>query len=98
MRSVLASSIRAIQSYDELERQHIAATLDWIASGAPRFRIARPNRGPQHLVSYLAPVDDAARKVPLVDHRNNVLWLPTGGHIEPDDAPIATVERAVALA
>lgn len=50
MRSMIAESIRAIQPYDELERQHIAATLDWIASGAPLFRIARPDRPPQHLV------------------------------------------------
>ncbi|HEY0733802.1 MAG TPA: NUDIX domain-containing protein [Herpetosiphonaceae bacterium] len=95
MRSIIAEYIRAIQPYDELERQHIAATLDWIASGAPLFRIARPDHPPQHLVSYFALVDDAARKVLLVDHRRAGLWLPSGGHVEPDEDPAATVEREV---
>lgn len=95
MRSVIADYIRAIQPYDELERQQIAATLDWIASGAPLFRIAKPDLPPQHLVSYFALVDDADRKVLLVDHRRSGLWLPSGGHVEPDEDPVATVEREV---
>lgn len=95
MRSIIAEYIQAIQPYDELERQHIAATLDWIASGAPLFRTAKPDTPPQHLVSYFALVDDAGRKVLLVDHRTSGLWLPSGGHVEPDEDPVTTVEREV---
>lgn len=95
MRSMIAESMRAIQPHHELERQHLATTLDWIASGVPLFRIAKPDRPPQHLVSYFALVDDAARKVLLVDHRKAGLWLPGGGHVEPDEDRVATVERDV---
>lgn len=95
MRSIIAEYIRAIQPYDELEQEHITATLGWIASGAPLFRIAKPDLPPQHLVSYFALVDAAAHKLLLVDHRKAGLWLPSGGHVEPDEDPAATVEREV---
>ena len=29
----------------------------------------------------------------LVDHRTAGLWLPTGGHVEPDEDPATTVTR-----
>lgn len=95
MRSIIVESVRAIQPHDELEQSHITATLDWIASGAPLCRIAKPDLPPQHLVAYFALVDAAARKVLLVDHRQAGLWLPSGGHVEPGEAPAATVEREI---
>jgi 8-oxo-dGTP pyrophosphatase MutT (NUDIX family) len=44
-----------------------------------------------HLVSYFAVIDDG--HILLVDHRNARLWLPPGGHVEPDEHPRQTVAR-----
>jgi 8-oxo-dGTP diphosphatase len=38
----------------------------------------------------------AARKLLLVDHRLAGLWLPSGGHVEPDEDPHTTVVRELA--
>ena len=37
--------------------------------------------------------DEEAKKILLVDHKKAQLWLPTGGHVEPDEHPKTTVER-----
>lgn len=85
--------VRAIQPYDDLEAEHIRATLRWIASGAPLCRLQKPDVPPQHLVSYFILLDPTSQQVLLVDHRKSGLWLPSGGHVEPDEHPHATVER-----
>ena len=46
-----------------------------------------------HLVSYFALVDEHRGKLLLVDHKLAGLWLPSGGHVEPDEHPRATVDR-----
>ena len=74
-------------------QEQLNATLTWITSGAPLFRTAKPATPPQHLVSYFVLVDPAQEKLLLVEHKNAGLWLPGGGHIEPDEHPQATVRR-----
>jgi 8-oxo-dGTP pyrophosphatase MutT (NUDIX family) len=44
-------------------------------------------------VSYFALLDDRRGKILLVDHKLARLWLPSGGHVEPDEDPHATVVR-----
>jgi ADP-ribose pyrophosphatase YjhB (NUDIX family) len=58
------------------------------------FRRVKPTTPPRHLVSYVVLVDAAA--VLLVDHINAGLWLPPGGHIEPDEHPVETARRELA--
>jgi 8-oxo-dGTP pyrophosphatase MutT (NUDIX family) len=53
----------------------------------------KPDVPPKHLVSYFALVDDRRGKLLLVDHKLAGLWLPSGGHVEPDEDPAATVVR-----
>ena len=93
MHSAITALIQSIVPYDALEQAHIDDTLAWVASGAPLYRIARPAIPPRHLVSYFALVDIARRKLLLVDHKLAGLWLPSGGHVEPDEHPQATVRR-----
>jgi 8-oxo-dGTP pyrophosphatase MutT (NUDIX family) len=62
-----------------------------VESGAPLFRTAKPATPPKHLVSYFAVVD--GEYILLVDHKNARLWLPTGGHVEFEEDPRATVVR-----
>lgn len=91
MRASIRAELSTIDPLDALERQHLAEALAWVDSGAELCRVARPATPPIHLVSYFAVVD--AEHVLLVDHRNAQLWLPTGGHVEPDEHPRETVVR-----
>ena len=47
-------------------------------------------------MSYFLLVDRPAGSVLLCDHRMSGLWLPTGGHVEPDEHPLSTVRREAA--
>jgi 8-oxo-dGTP diphosphatase len=96
MRDRIAEIIAAIEPLDELERVHRDSTLEWIRSGAPIFRTQKPDVPPMHLVSYFAVFDDKRRELLLVDHKLAGLWLPSGGHVEPDEDPHATVIREIA--
>lgn len=93
MRQTIAAILQSIQPFDTLEMEHLTHTLAWIASGAPLFRIQKPATPPQHLVSYFVLFDPALRKILLVDHKKAGLWLPAGGHVEPDEDPQQTVVR-----
>lgn len=85
------SELSAIRPLDDLERVHLEDALAWVASGAPLYRLQKPATPPKHLVAYFAVID--GHHVLLVDHRNAQLWLPTGGHVEPDEDPRTTVVR-----
>ena len=91
MHRQIRDELLSIAPADAQERDDIATCLTWIDSGAPLCRTAKPATPPMHLVSYFAVVDDG--HVLLVDHRNAKLWLPPGGHVEPDEHPRATVAR-----
>jgi 8-oxo-dGTP diphosphatase len=89
----LERTIASIEPYDAIERAHQDATRRWIASGAPLYRIRKPADPDPHLVAYFAVVDVDANSILLVDHRLAGRWLPTGGHVEPDEDPRDTVTR-----
>lgn len=91
IRAVIRREVTSIRPPDALEKAHQADALAWIDSGAPLCRIAKPAVPPKHLVSYFAVVD--GREILLVDHRNALLWLPPGGHVEPGEHPRETVVR-----
>lgn len=93
LREQIRAEVAAIEPLDALEREHRADTLAWIDSGAGLFRVAKPATPPKHLVSYFAVVDEG--HILLVDHRNAQRWLPTGGHVEPDEHPRMTVAREI---
>jgi 8-oxo-dGTP diphosphatase len=91
IRSAIRSEVVSIQPLDELEKGHRVDALAWIDSGAPLFRTAKPAIPPKHLVSYFAVVDGDS--ILLVDHKSALLWLPPGGHVEPEEHPRQTVRR-----
>ncbi|MES2581893.1 MAG: NUDIX hydrolase [Pseudomonadota bacterium] len=90
-RQHIRSEIASIVPLDPLEAQHRADALAWVDSGAELIRQAKPATPPQHLVSYFAVVDGP--HILLVDHKNAQLWLPAGGHVEPEEHPRETVVR-----
>lgn len=85
--------ITAIVPYDKIEKEHMTDTLSWVKSGAPIFRIQKPDVPNKHLVSYFMLFDETSEKVLLVDHKKAQLWLPSGGHVEVNEHPIETVSR-----
>lgn len=86
-RSILRDIVANISPFDDLEHEHIQDTLSWIQSGAPLFRIQKPDVPAKHLVSYFLLLDEEAKRVLLVDHRKAKLWLPSGGHVEVNEDP-----------
>jgi 8-oxo-dGTP pyrophosphatase MutT (NUDIX family) len=92
-RSRLAAIVSNITPVDVIEADHQSDTLGWIASDAVLYRYRRPAEPPKHLVAYFVLVDLDGGAVLLVDHRKARRWLPTGGHVEPGEDPLATVYR-----
>ncbi|MCB1583261.1 MAG: NUDIX hydrolase [Xanthomonadales bacterium] len=93
LRKSIHAEITSIKPFDEKERKTQFDVLDWIDSGVEIFRIAKPATPAKHLVSYFAVIDNDY--ILLVDHINAQMWLPTGGHVEPDEHPRETVLREV---
>ncbi|MDG4832922.1 NUDIX domain-containing protein [Solwaraspora sp. WMMD1047] len=78
---------------DQLEAEHRSAARRWLESTDDVYRRAKPAEPPQHLVSYVVPVDPTDGALLLVDHLKAGLWLPPGGHVDPDEHPAATARR-----
>lgn len=93
MRQEIYDLVSEIKPFDSLEVEHIQDTLSWINSGAPLFRIKKPDIPPKHLVSYFVPFDMKKRSIMLIDHVTSGLWLPNGGHVDLDEHPKDTVMR-----
>jgi 8-oxo-dGTP diphosphatase len=91
MKTRVHSELMAITPIDAVEREHLHNAVSWVESGAPLFRLTKPATPAKHLVAYFAVIDE--RHILLVDHQNAQLWLPTGGHVEPNEDPRETVVR-----
>ena len=85
--------ISSIPPYDQLEKNHIENTCDWISSNANIFRIKKDAIPPKHLVSYSLVIDPEQEKVLLFDHKKAKLMLPSGGHIEINEMPLIAAKR-----
>lgn len=92
-REELRQLIETITPHDEREAEDKQNALDWIATDAPLYRIQKPDIPPKHLVSYFAIIDPKAKKILLQDHLLAKLWLPAGGHVEPDEDPAEAALR-----
>ncbi|MFI6176813.1 NUDIX domain-containing protein [Nonomuraea sp. NPDC051191] len=93
LRSRLTELLEGVVPWDEQERAHLTTAAEWIASGAPLYRLRKPDVPPMHLVSYFVALDEARAELLLVAHRKAGLWLPSGGHVEPMEDPWDTVLR-----
>ena len=95
LKSSITDLVSGIESIDDLAREHRQDALSWLAETDDIFRRVKPRTPSPHLVSYFLLVDREAESVLLCDHRLSGLWLPTGGHVEPGEHPLATVQREV---
>lgn len=92
-RLIVKKAVESIVPFDNREQEHINDILTWIDSGAGLFRIKKPDIPLKHLVSYFVLLDPNTRQILLIDHIKAQLWLPTGGHVLPDEDPKDTVIR-----
>lgn len=93
LRARLTSLLEGVRPWDEQERVHLAEAVEWVAGGAPLYRVRKPDVPPVHLVSYFVVLDEKRGELLLVAHRKAGLWLPSGGHVEPMEDPWDTVVR-----
>ncbi|TRO59772.1 NUDIX domain-containing protein [Streptomyces sp. IB201691-2A2] len=93
LRVRLTSLLEGVRPWDEQERAHLAEAVEWIAGGAPLYRVRKPDVPEVHLVSYFVVLDEKRGELLLVAHRKAGLWLPSGGHVEPREDPWDTVVR-----
>lgn len=95
IRKEILAEVESILPVDLLEKEHLEFVKTWIASGVEIFRIAKPDKPNIHLVSYFIVIDPDTNDFLLVDHKKAELWLPSGGHVEPNEHPRETVKREV---
>ena len=89
----IISTLDAMVPLDAKEKEHLCFTRDWVSSGAQIFRLSKPAIPDPHLVTYFLLFDSCQKKVLLVDHKKAGLWLPAGGHVEPNEHPKETAKR-----
>jgi 8-oxo-dGTP diphosphatase len=59
----IVSVLERIVPCDDVEAGHRTDVLAWVRSGAPLFRIQKPNIPERHLVSYFCLCDFELKKV-----------------------------------
>ena len=92
-RNEIVNLIKSVDCYDEIEKEHIENTINWINSDAEIFRIEKPATPIKHLVCFTVLYDVEKQKILLLEHKTSGLILPSGGHIENGEMPHETVQR-----
>lgn len=93
MHGEITALVGGVPATDDEGRNHRDRALRWLDSTTDIWRRCKPATPDPHLVVYFLLVDRNAGRVLLCDHRLSGLWLPTGGHVEPGEHPVATVAR-----
>lgn len=93
IRNEIKRIVSGIEPYDDLEKEHIKDTIDWINTAPEIFRIEKPATPLKHLVAFTVLVDPSQRKILLLDHRKALLKLPSGGHVDKNELPNITAKR-----
>lgn len=90
-REAVLDELRCLAPLDALEVQDVDSSVRWVEQAEEVCRLAKPDFPDKHLVSYFLLKD--GDYLLLVDHINAELWLPTGGHVDPQEHPRDTVRR-----
>ena len=87
--------VESVDPIDVIERAHRATALQWLASTDDIFRRVKPATPYWHLVCYTPLIDPDSEQSLMVDHIQAGLWLPPGGHVEPNEHPVHAAQREV---
>lgn len=85
--------VEGVEPFDECEAADHRWVLDWVDSGAPLFRTAKPATPPRHLVVHAVLLDERAGALLLVEHAKARTWLPPGGHVDDGEDPRVAAVR-----
>jgi 8-oxo-dGTP diphosphatase len=85
--------LTSIDPIDSTEEAHISYAKKWVLSGNELYRIAKPDVPRIHLVAYCVVIDFEKMQILLGDHKASGLWLPPGGHCDPQELPVTTATR-----
>jgi 8-oxo-dGTP pyrophosphatase MutT (NUDIX family) len=92
-REELIELVWSIEPLDEREANDMRRVTTWLEGNEPIYRVQKPDVPPMHLVSYFAIVDPKSKKMLLQDHLLAKLWVPAGGHVDPNEDPADTALR-----
>jgi 8-oxo-dGTP diphosphatase len=95
MREYTHKLVKNITPLDKAETLHREDAINWIQSGAPLYRIKKPDVPDKHLVSYFAIFHPETNRILLQDHLLAQVWVPAGGHVDPNEDPAETVRREI---
>ncbi|WP_250036244.1 NUDIX hydrolase [Paractinoplanes maris] len=87
--------VTGLRAGDDVEASQQDEVLTWLEQTDDVYRRVKPATPDRHLVSYVVPVDPRDGAILLVDHVNAGLWLPPGGHVEPDEDPLVSAQREI---
>jgi len=87
--------VRSVEPFDEREREHQTHALQWLTTTDDIFRRVKPATPYCHLVCYTPLMDPHSKSSLMVDHIEANLWLPPGGHVEPNEHPVIAAQREV---
>ena len=90
-REGLRDEIRSIPFGDNQEEICRAEVLSWIGSGARLYRAETEPKPEPHLIAYSVVYDEDFFL--LGAHIKSGLWLPAGGHVEPNETPMEAARR-----
>ena len=95
-RTKLLALLAHIQPLDSTEQLVATQAAEWVRSEAELYRLDYAGRPDPHLVVYCVLIDQHRKQILLMDHIKSGLWLPTGGHVEPEEDPRGAVLREMA--
>ncbi|WP_242909344.1 NUDIX domain-containing protein [Actinomadura terrae] len=95
-RRIVRDLLTRVTPGDGQEAADQRRTLDWVDSGAPLFRVRKPDVPPRHLAVYAALLDEPTRSVMVVAHRLAQAWLFPGGHVDDNEDPRRAITRELA--
>lgn len=94
MNSDVFEQLSSIRPYDDIEASDKENAISWLQSGVEIYRNGGPATPPKHLVVYFVLIDK--NSILLVNHIAAGLWLPPGGHVEPNESLHSSVIRECA--
>ena len=92
-REQLLQLAHLIQPIDDTESTHLAYFEGWVHSNEPLFRIKKPALPDKHLAVFSCVIDASLKNLLMVHHKDADFWLPPGGHVEPQEAPLVAASR-----
>lgn len=79
----LSDQLSQVHPLDAQETDEISQAFRWLKDNPPK----------KHFVVYNVVINDPCKDFLLVHHRATGLWLPCGGHIEPNETPLNAALR-----